>query len=95
MFGEFLINKNLIAVEQLEEALSVQPIAKRKLGRILVELGLLSQNDCDSALEAFLGVKSEKEFYSVISERNDQSMFVKLVIGLEAGYLLLRRPNVL
>lgn len=95
MFGEFLINKKLISVEQLEEALSIQPIAKQKLGRILVELGLLSQNDCDSALEEFLGVKTEKEFYSVISERNDQSMFVKLVIGLEAGYLLLRSPNVL
>lgn len=95
MFGEFLITKNFISIENLEEALSVQPIAKRKLGRILVELGLLSQSDCDTALEEFLSVKSEKEFYSVISERNDQSKFVKLVTGSETGYLLLRTPNVL
>lgn len=95
MFGEFLVSKNLISQSKLEEALSVQPIAKKKLGRVLVELGSVSQSDCDRALEEFLGVEYEMGFLSVISERTDKSKIVPVIKDSLAGYLLFRNPNTL
>lgn len=95
MFGEFLISKNLISREQLDEAISVQPISKNKIGRILLELGMISQKECDSALSEFLNIKFETEFLKVISEKFDSSNIVKVSVDSFSGVLLLRDPNIL
>lgn len=95
MFGEFLISKNLITREQLEEALSVQPISKSKLGRIMVELGMVSQSDCDSALAEFLCVGFETEFLSVLSEKPINAKLISTNRESTKALLLLRIPNIL
>src|SRR3972149_6998555 len=43
--GEMLLEKNLLQPEELDKALAFQRERPEKLGRILVELGLLSSRD--------------------------------------------------
>ncbi len=92
MFGEFLISKNFISQEQLNEARSVQPMSRKKIGRILVELGTLTQDECDSALSEFLNVKVDENFLSYISDKSVQSHIRVLLLNGNKGYLVVTKP---
>ena len=92
MFGDFLVSKNLISQEQLEEALSVQPMSRKKIGRILVELGFVSQENCDNALAEFFKVKGDNNFLSYISDKSVQSQVQKLELNGLKGYLVVGTP---
>lgn len=59
-FGEFLLRNGLISEMQLQEGLEVQTQIHEKLGRILVDLGFLSQSSLDAALDNFLGTEKVK-----------------------------------
>src|SRR6185437_505650 len=54
--GELLIERGLIAAEDLDRALELQKERGDKLGRILVDMGYLAQRDLLSALSAQLGL---------------------------------------
>ncbi len=54
--GELLIERGLIAPEDLERALELQRERGDKLGRILVDMGYLAQRDLLNALSAQLGL---------------------------------------
>jgi type IV pilus assembly protein PilB len=54
--GQILLDKKLITQEQLDEALNVQKnTAGAKIGRVLVDLGYVSQSDVDRAYAEQLG----------------------------------------
>ena len=88
MFGEYLVSKNLISLDDLSEALSVQPISKRRIGRVLVELGLVSQSDCDSSLKDFLRVEFESNFLSIASKQPDFFEIEVIKFDSKCGILL-------
>jgi general secretion pathway protein E len=54
--GQLLIERNLIAAEDLERALELQRERGDKLGKILVDMGYLAQRDLLAALSAQLGL---------------------------------------
>ena len=54
--GQLLIERGLIAVEDLDRALELQKERGDKLGRILVNMGYLAQRDLLNALSAQLGL---------------------------------------
>lgn len=93
MFDDFLISKQMISQDELQEALAVQPISRRKLGRILVELSIITQNDCDLALAEFLNLKYEENFLSYISDKTKQINFHFIEVNGEKGYLALNESN--
>jgi len=58
--GEILIENKLIDQFQLEEALKVQKRSGKRLGKILVEMGFLTEQDIINVLEFQLGIKQIK-----------------------------------
>ena len=54
--GELLVERGLIATEDLDRALELQKERGDKLGRILVDMGYLAQRDLLNALSAQLGL---------------------------------------
>lgn len=95
MFGDFLVSKNVISVSQLDEALSVQPISRRKIGRILVELGSLTQTKCDAYLSEFFRIEFENNFLSLLSEKSGKEHYRLVSKDTNVGVLHLRDPNIL
>ena len=67
-FGEFLISNNLINEQNLSDAIEVQKHTKQKIGRILRDLGVLSQYKLNSALELFLNPKIDASFEELVNE---------------------------
>jgi hypothetical protein len=58
--GELLIHNKLLTKEQLEEALQAQVIFGGKLGTILIEMGLVSENILAQALSKLLKIPCAK-----------------------------------
>ena len=54
MLGNYLVSENFVTTKELNEALNLQRFKKDKIGRILVELGYLSEESLDSALMGYL-----------------------------------------
>ncbi len=52
--GEMLLEQSAISPEQLEQALKEQKRTGRKLGRVLTDLGMLSEDDLHQALARHL-----------------------------------------
>lgn len=59
--GQYLLSRGKVTEEQLRQALSAQSKTGQHLGRILVDMGVLSQNDLTAHLEA----KAEETIYSL------------------------------
>lgn len=57
LLGDFLVKQCLITRDQLEEALNHQKQNQKLLGRSLVELGFIDENDIIKALGSQLGVQ--------------------------------------
>lgn len=55
--GELLQESNLITHSQLEEALKVQKDSGERLGKVLIELGYVTEQDIINVLEFQLGIK--------------------------------------
>ena len=53
-FGETLVSAKVVSQENVEEALSTQRYKKVRLGRLLRDLGVITQNDLNKHLTAFL-----------------------------------------
>lgn len=56
-FGEWLVQKGLIAQSGLEDALGEQQHSGGKLGEVLLRLKLLSENEITAALSEYLGLE--------------------------------------
>lgn len=59
--GQYLMSRGKVSAEQLRQALATQEQTHQHLGRILVDMGLLSQDDLAAHLEA----KAEETIYSL------------------------------
>ena len=53
-FGEYLVAKGYIEPNKLTEALKIQSILPKKLGRLLKELGLIDNDQLNRALDGYL-----------------------------------------
>lgn len=53
-FGEYLLSQGICSSQQIASALKVGKYCKKKLGRLLVELGYLDEEKLDSALIRYL-----------------------------------------
>lgn len=60
MLGEYLIKKNLLSSAQLEEALQAQVIFGGKLGTVLIEMGLLTEEALADLLSQQLAIPCAK-----------------------------------
>jgi hypothetical protein len=58
--GEFLIKKNLLTQTQLEEALQAQVIFGGKLGTVLIEMGLISEDKLAEIMAQLLSIPCAK-----------------------------------
>lgn len=56
LLGDFLIENNLITPAQLEQALKVQQKTGERLGKVLINLGYISEQDVVDILEFQLGI---------------------------------------
>ncbi|NUN06700.1 MAG: Flp pilus assembly complex ATPase component TadA [Bdellovibrio sp.] len=92
MFSEYLISKSIITETDLAEALAVQPFSKKKIGRVLVELGTLSQESCDRALCEYLNVKGEDSLFSYISDKSFLKELHIIEMGKSKGFLVSKNP---
>jgi len=54
--GDLLVEKKLISEQQLKEALAEQRASGRKLGRVLIDLGAVSEADLHTALATALNI---------------------------------------
>jgi MSHA biogenesis protein MshE len=54
--GDLLLEKKLISEQQLKEALAEQRKSGRKLGRVLIDIGAVSEADLHSCLAAYLNI---------------------------------------
>ena len=54
--GDLLLEKKLISEQQLKEALTEQRKSGRKLGRVLVDIGAVSEADLHSCLSTALNI---------------------------------------
>jgi MSHA biogenesis protein MshE len=54
--GELLLEKKLISEQQLKEALAEQRVSGRKLGRVLIDIGAVSETDLNSCLAQYLNI---------------------------------------
>jgi len=93
MFGEYLVKEQLISLEQLEEAVAIQSITKKKLGRILVELGYLAQENCDLAIVNFKNLKPHSEPISSLLDQHFQSKTKTIKVGSDQAFLVQTLPN--
>lgn len=82
--GELLINERLITHEQLEEALTLQKAKKKRLGKVLVELGFVTENQIAQALShqvnlpivGFTSIDISSELQGIISQEDAQKYMV-------------------
>ena len=58
--GEFLIKKNLLTQAQLEEALQAQVIFGGKLGTVLIEMGLITEDKLAEIMAQLLSIPCAK-----------------------------------
>ncbi|HVS23502.1 MAG TPA: GspE/PulE family protein [Gammaproteobacteria bacterium] len=54
--GELLLEKKLISEQQLKEALAEQRVSGRKLGRVLIDIGAVSETDLNNCLAQYLNI---------------------------------------
>jgi MSHA biogenesis protein MshE len=54
--GDLLLEKKLISEQQLKDALAEQRVSGRKLGRVLIDIGAVSEADLHSCLAAYLNI---------------------------------------
>jgi MSHA biogenesis protein MshE len=54
--GDLLLEKKLISEQQLKEALAEQRVSGRKLGRVLIDIGAVSEADLHSCLATYLNI---------------------------------------
>ena len=54
--GDLLLEKKLISEQQLKEALAEQRVSGRKLGRVLIDIGAVSETDLHSCLAQYLNI---------------------------------------
>ena len=61
LFGQELLERGLVAEEELETALNIQKTSQEKIGKILVDLGALSGKDLLQVLGECLGIPVMRE----------------------------------
>src|SRR5262249_33792448 len=54
--GDLLLEKKLISEQQLKDALVEQRVSGRKLGRVLIDIGAVSEGDLHSCLAQYLNI---------------------------------------
>jgi len=54
--GDLLLEKKLISEQQLKQALDEQRVSGRKLGRVLIDIGVVSEADLHTCLATYLNI---------------------------------------
>ena len=54
--GDLLLEKKLISEQQLSDALEEQRVSGRKLGRVLIDIGAVSESDLHTCLATYLNI---------------------------------------
>lgn len=86
MFGQYLIEKNVISARELDEALRVQEFSRQKIGRALKSLGFVDENTLNESLIGFLKIGNEKSLLNINAK---DVVLDKIVIETQCvGYLL-------
>ena len=67
-FGEFLVEHGLVSVDAVDEALSLQRYRKTKLGRLLRDLGVISQETLNTVLIQFLRARNSESVASLLAK---------------------------
>ena len=86
MFGQYLIKNNLVSVERLNEALSVQDFSDKKIGRILLELNILSKENLNRSLIEYLKIEKETSILSRVE--SSKRKLETISVNGQTGYLL-------
>lgn len=94
-FGNFLLDRNVVSREIIAEALEVQQISRRKLGRMLVELGFLTEEQNNSELSAFLKIDFARDLVHVLQASSRDVKVEAVMCGERVGYLMLTKSPVL
>ena len=74
-FGDYLVERNLVDLQNLKHGLKIQKIFHRKIGRILKEMGWLLNTDLDRALT---------EYFREFGRRIPKSPDLRSYKGLDA-----------
>lgn len=79
-FGESLIRQGYVTKKQISNALLIQPKYKKiKIGRLLVELGSITQQDLDRSLTLFLGKKLTESLVEIKAKKKKQNLSTKML----------------
>lgn len=88
-FGDFLIDRGTLESSVIREALEVQRVSKaKKLGRLLVELGALTQAECNDELREFLCIKPVVNLLSKLQASEDRPKVEALTVENGIGYFV-------
>jgi CheY-specific phosphatase CheX len=89
LFGSFLLNKKLVTIEQLMDALNYQSSVRLKLGVLAVNAGYMTSDDINKVHEVQSRV--DKKFGEIAIEMGflDEEKVNKLLSSQKTGYLLL------
>ena len=98
MFGHFLLKHEVVSGDALTEALDVQRFRARPVGRILRELGYLSQDELNRQLHLYTVPKAEtslKELAAALKERIERGALSREVSEWAAtkGWLLFEQSS--
>lgn len=78
--GEIMVNLGLVTQEQIDEALEIQKIEEKKLGKILIENGFVSESNLVDTLSTQLGIPKIIPSVNIIDR--------KLLEGVGKNFLL-------
>jgi len=82
--GDFLLQAGLIDQEKLEEAIVLQRVSKERLGRVLVKLGYVTEEDIAQTLSQQLRIP----YLSFSDHILDKKMILLVPEGVARNYLL-------
>lgn len=71
MFGQYLLDKNIITEAALNEALETQEFLREKLGRVLMAQGVLNLEKLNNALVDFLKVENAQALIDIYKNQGD------------------------
>lgn len=88
-FGEYLQNNSICKPEEVEQALAVQTFRKEKLGRILVELGVLDPTRLNAALKGHLCSAKPPSYQNLVELRAHVAIETREQLETEVPNILL------
>lgn len=69
MFGEFLLSNHFVSEDCLKEALALQRYHRKKIGRLLKDLGFIDADNLNSALIRYLNPRSSERVIDLLDSK--------------------------